>query len=176
MDLSDYRKEIDEIDEEMTRLFEKRMDVSVKVAEYKIKNKLPIFNGGREAEVIHKNVKRLKNSNYESLIRKYFNHLMELSRALQQRRFNEINNYSTESNGRIREGKLGFQGLEGSFSEEAMIKYFGENKETSHYETFEDVFESLKKNEIDYGILPVEIHQQEQLQKYMTLWINTVSI
>lgn len=156
MDLSDYRKEIDEIDEEMTRLFEKRMDVSVKVAEYKIKNKLPIFNGGREAEVIHKNVKRLKNSNYESLIRKYFNHLMELSRALQQRRFNEINNYSTESNGRIREGKLGFQGLEGSFSEEAMIKYFGENKETSHYETFEDVFESLKKNEIDYGILPVE--------------------
>lgn len=156
MDLSDYRKEIDEIDEEMTRLFEKRMDVAVKVAEYKINNKLPIFNGGREAEVIHKNVKRLKNSNYESLIRKYFNHLMELSRALQQKRFNEINNYSTELSGRIRDGKLGFQGLEGSFSEEAMIKYFGGNRETSHYETFEDVFEALKKNEIDYGILLVE--------------------
>ena len=39
MDLSDYRKEIDEIDEEMTRLFERRMDISVKVAEYKINNK-----------------------------------------------------------------------------------------------------------------------------------------
>lgn len=156
MDLSDYRKEIDEIDKEMTRLFERRMDVAVKVAEYKINNKLPIFNGGREAEVIQKNVKRLNNSNYESLIRKYFNHLMELSRALQQRKFNEINNYPTGLKGKIKDIKLGFQGLEGSFSEEAMIKYFGENKETSHYETFEDVFEALKKNEIDYGILPVE--------------------
>ena len=156
MELSDYRKEIDEIDKEMTRLFERRMDVAVKVAEYKINNKLPIFNGGREAEVIQKNVKRLNNSNYESLIRKYFNHLMELSRALQQRKFNEINNYPTGLKGKIKDIKLGFQGLEGSFSEEAMIKYFGENKETSHYETFEDVFEALKKNEIDYGILPVE--------------------
>lgn len=156
MDLSDYRKEIDDIDKEMTRLFEKRMDVSVKVAEYKIKNNLPIFNGVREAEVIQRNIERLKNSSYEFLIRKYFNYLMELSRALQQRKFNEVNNYSEESGRKVKDGKLGFQGLEGSFSEEAMIKYFGENRETYHYETFEDVFEALKNEEIDYGILPVE--------------------
>ena len=36
MDLSDYRKEIDDIDKEITHLFEKRMDVSAKVARYKI--------------------------------------------------------------------------------------------------------------------------------------------
>lgn len=156
MDLSDYRKEIDEIDEEMTRLFERRMDVAVKVAEYKIQNKLPIFNGGREADVIHKNVKRLKNSNYESLIRKFFNHLMELSRALQQKKFNEDNSTLAMLTEKAKGGKLGFQGVEGSFSEEAMIKYFGENKETAHYDTFEDVFEALKNNEIDYGVLPVE--------------------
>ena len=36
-DLERYRDEIDEIDSEIVRLFEKRMKVSEEVAEYKIK-------------------------------------------------------------------------------------------------------------------------------------------
>ena len=98
MDLSNYRKEIDEIDAEITKLFEKRMDVAIKVAEYKIKNNLPILNSTREAEVIEKNVNRLNNTEYKPLIRKYFTNLMELSRSLQKRKFNEINSQSVASN------------------------------------------------------------------------------
>ncbi len=37
-----------------------------------------------------------------------------------------------------------------------MLKYFGENTNVTPYEEFEDVFEALKNNEIDYGILPIE--------------------
>ena len=44
-ELDDHRKEIDSIDKELIALFERRMDVAVKVGEYKKKNKLPIFNG-----------------------------------------------------------------------------------------------------------------------------------
>lgn len=158
MDISDYRKEIDEIDQEITKLFEKRMDVSVKVAEYKIENKVPIFNGAREAEVIQKNIDRLENHNYESFARKFFNHVMELSRALQQKKFNEKQGLMQKEKKSITisNARLGFQGVEGSFSEEALIKYFGETKETYHYDTFENVFEALKNDKIDYGVLPVE--------------------
>ena len=52
--------------------------------------------------------------------------------------------------------KIGYQGVKGSFSEEAMIKYFGENHKNTNYEEFEEVFIALKSNEIDYGILPIE--------------------
>ena len=38
-DLERYRDEIDEIDSEIVRLFEKRMKVSEEVAEYKNKNR-----------------------------------------------------------------------------------------------------------------------------------------
>ena len=62
--LEGYRKEIDSIDKELISLFERRMDVAVKVGEYKKKNKLPIFNGKREEEVIEKNIKNLNNSSY----------------------------------------------------------------------------------------------------------------
>ena len=40
--------------------------------------------------------------------------------------------------------KIGYQGVKGSFSEEAMISFFGENNKSLNYEKFEDVFISLK--------------------------------
>lgn len=166
MDLSECREEIDKVDKELVELFEKRMNIAINVANYKIKNNIPIFNGAREAEVIEKNIKRLNNKEYSKLTEKFFNNLMELSRSLQGDIFksNEDNTIaSLEENILINENKrnldnskIGYQGVKGSFSEEAMIKYFGENHITTDYEEFEDVFIALKNSEIDYGILPIE--------------------
>ncbi|MEE0725753.1 MAG: chorismate mutase, partial [Clostridium saudiense] len=61
MDLSECRKEIDNIDKELVKLFEKRMNVAINVAKYKIENNLSIFNEAREVEVIKKNIDRLNN-------------------------------------------------------------------------------------------------------------------
>lgn len=166
MDLSECREEIDKIDKELVQLFEKRMNIAINVAKYKIENNIPIFNGAREAEVIEKNINRLNNKQYSKLTEKFFNNLMELSRSLQADIFNKNEDNiiaSVEENMAINENKrnldnikIGYQGVKGSFSEEAMIKYFGENHSTTDYEEFEDVFLALKNNEIDYGILPIE--------------------
>lgn len=168
MNLSECRNEIDKIDKELVELFEKRMNVAINVAKYKIENNIPIFNGAREAEVIEKNINRLNNTEYSRLTEKFFTHLMELSRSLQAdiiygnnkngRIIDSIEeNISTNESKRDLENiKIGYQGVRGSFSEEAMIKYFGENHTTTDYEEFEDVFLALKNNEIDYGILPIE--------------------
>ena len=54
MDLLECRREIDNIDEELVKLFEKRMNIAINVARYKIENNMPIFNEAREIEVIKK--------------------------------------------------------------------------------------------------------------------------
>ena len=59
--LEDYRREIDSIDRELIALFEKRMNVAIKVGEYKKERNLPIFHAKREKEVIEKNVSLLNN-------------------------------------------------------------------------------------------------------------------
>ena len=61
MDLLECRREIDNIDEELVKLFEKRMNIAINVAKYKIENNMTIFNEVREIEVIKKNVARLSN-------------------------------------------------------------------------------------------------------------------
>lgn len=83
-ELEKCRKEIDEIDKQLIELFEKRLDIAAKVAEYKAENNLPIYNGERESQVISKNVQLLKNSKYEILGRRFFIGVMELSRELQK--------------------------------------------------------------------------------------------
>lgn len=83
-ELEKYREEIDEIDQQLTELFEKRLNVVAKVAEYKAEKELPIYNSDRESQVISKNVARLKNDKYEILARRFFIGVMELSRELQK--------------------------------------------------------------------------------------------
>lgn len=153
--LDDYRYEIDSIDKELIALFERRMNVAVKVGEYKKENNLPILNIKREEEVIDKNTNRLTNEAYRTYGRAFFEHLMELSRNLQA----EIIGDKEEVSSKVKESKnltIGFQGIKGSFSEEALLKYFNNPGSTKNFEEFEDVFKALENNQIDYAVLPIE--------------------
>jgi len=83
-EIEQCRKEIDEIDKELVNLFERRMDVAIRVANYKKENDLPIYDEERESKIIKKNVDNLKNKNYDLLARRFFLSIMELSRSLQE--------------------------------------------------------------------------------------------
>lgn len=171
-DLNQCRREIDEIDKEIIELFEKRMDIAINVAEYKKRNNIPILNVKREEEVIEKNVMALKNKDYSNIARKFFTNLMELSRSLQSKFISVDNDINIESITIDKTKRLGFQGVPGSFSEEALLKYFGENIDETPYEEFEDVFSALKNNEIDYGILPIENSYTGAITKVYDLLSN----
>ncbi|MCE5219929.1 MAG: prephenate dehydratase [Clostridium sp.] len=160
-DIDDYRSRIDEIDKEITKLFEERMNTVINIANYKKDNNLPIFNRDREDEVIEKNVGYLKNNDYAEETRKFFISLMEVARELQSRKILEAEE-SIEKKSEVQEtinqkqGKVGFFGSPGSFSEEAMLKYFGDIEDPNAYDEFEDIFIAVKNDEIKYGILPIE--------------------
>lgn len=82
-DINELRKEIDEIDCELVKLFEKRMEVVEKVAKYKIDKNVPILNSSREKEVVDKNLKYLKNAQLQPYLKEFFINLMKLSKEMQ---------------------------------------------------------------------------------------------
>lgn len=53
-DLEQCRKEIDEIDQQLIKLFEQRMQVSKDVVTYKLAHDMEIFQPQREKAVIEK--------------------------------------------------------------------------------------------------------------------------
>ena len=82
-DLLQLRQEIDEIDQEMVRLFEKRMDVSRRVAEYKIANGKKILDRGREVQKLE-SLGELAHSDFNRHgVQELFQQIMAMSRKLQ---------------------------------------------------------------------------------------------
>lgn len=85
LDLNELRKEINEIDSNLAQLFEKRMEIVAKVAEYKIKNKIPVLNSEREAQVIEKNLEKLNNKSLSNEMEAFFTDIMRISKELQNK-------------------------------------------------------------------------------------------
>lgn len=83
-DLNECRKRIDEIDDTLIALFEERMEIATSVADYKIKNNLPIFNKERENQVIEKNLSKIKNKDIKKYGEKMLHCLMGLSKDYQR--------------------------------------------------------------------------------------------
>ncbi|MDS0525537.1 prephenate dehydratase [Clostridium sp. SHJSY1] len=158
-DLEEYRKEIDGIDKELAVLFEKRMNMVLKIAEYKKENKVEIFHKNREDTVLKKAIDNLQNEDYSDEIVKFFNATMEIGKGLQRRKIEESKKLVEIEIKRseIDKGKkVGFPGVMGSFTEEAAIKFFGDNSDRISYEGFSDIFKAIESGEVDYGILPIE--------------------
>ena len=166
-DLSEIRESINEVDQSLAQLFEKRMELVALVAEYKIENDIPILNSEREKQVIDRALESLRDKSLSREMEIFFNELMAISREYQSRYIDEkfvaqtrgsdeawgINALASRE---TKNPKIGFQGVEGSFSEEALLNYFGKEAVTSSFRLFEDVFKAIDAGDIDYGILPIE--------------------
>ena len=84
MNLDEIRKQIDEIDAQISELFCRRMDLVKNVAEYKIKNSLPVFHPGREQYILDQ--ARLRaGETYGDYAAALFQRMMEMSRRMQEK-------------------------------------------------------------------------------------------
>lgn len=157
-DLGEIRVEIDKIDSELIELFKKRMDCAKAVGLYKKENNIPVLNQNRENEILD-NVEE-KGGEYGSHARLLFSNIMELSRALQHNivgsgkklRADILNASSKMQTENV---KVGYQGIKGANGHEATLKLFP-NGEAVNYKTFADVFDAVDREEVTYGVLPVE--------------------
>lgn len=79
------RKQIDQIDEEIEKLFEQRMLIAKKIGEYKKEHSLNILDVSRELEVLEKARKRVKNKELEQYYIELMKYLMTLSKDYQNK-------------------------------------------------------------------------------------------
>ena len=154
-DLETCRKEIDDIDQQIMSLFEKRMNVAKDVVLYKIEKDLPIFQPEREQQVIKKNINRLTQEDLKSYAEIYMQNMMNVSKTYQASFINTQHSFDLKKP--CLEGiTVGFQGVPGSFSEHALESYFGKDAKRKNYVHFKDVYQALKDGEIHYGVVPLE--------------------
>ena len=156
MDLKQLRDGIDDVDSEILSLFMKRMELCRGVADYKKEHNMPVFQGGREQEIIDRIVKLTADKNLEKGTAALFTTIMDISKILQNRTIlakDHIDSFPVPDFAGA--GKIGCQGTLGANSEAAAKKVFGD-REFTFYPSFEEVFKAVQSGEADYGVLPVQ--------------------
>ena len=178
MDLNELRGQIDQIDDELVKLFTQRMEVSAQIADYKKEKSLPIFVPAREREKLA-DVAEKAGPDMANYTRVLYSMLFELSRSHQSKLTGDISPLYKEITQAIENTPKLFpqapmvacQGVEGAYSQIACEKIF-KNPFIMYFKNFEGVFSAIDKGLCQYGILPLENSTAGSVKKVYDLMIK----
>lgn len=160
-ELSELRDEIDEIDNQIVNLYERRMEISEEVAEYKIAVGKKVFDKEREVAKLETLSKKGTTSFLKHGIRELFEQIMSMSRKRQYQLLTEHGQTEKTDFQEVdclnyKNAKIVFQGTEGAYTQLALKQHFGENADSYHVDTWRDAMEEIKNGHADYAVLPIE--------------------
>lgn len=162
MDLTDYRKQIDAIDDQLVELFQQRMDVAAGIAAYKQAHDLPVLDAGRERAKL-RDVCAKARPELENYLRVLYSSLFEVSRSYQNRKIGR----ATDLAGQIarslkdtpklfpRQATVAVCGVEGAYAQIAAEKLF-RLPDLTYCRSFEGVFAAVDSGQCRYGVVPIE--------------------
>ncbi|MCD7825379.1 MAG: prephenate dehydratase [Clostridiaceae bacterium] len=160
VDLAESRKKIDEIDQEIVRLFQKRMSVATDVAAYKRSTGKQVFDPKREEEKIEKLRGMVEDEFNKTGVEDLFRQIMSISRKYQYQvlgpRVNEIPFRQVDTLDADEDTRVVCFGEKGAFTEQAMEEVFGKNISSFSCQSFREVMETVANGEAKYGVLPIE--------------------
>jgi len=140
--LEELRKSIDQIDNELLLLLNKRMEVVKKVGELKRNENTVIYRPEREKAIIDR-LNRLSNGTLRrSAIEAIFMEVFAISRNLEYPE------------------RIAYLGPEGSFTHQAAESRYGAMSEYLPLSTIEAVFEAVQSERARFGVVPLENNQE----------------
>ena len=163
-DLEHARLIINEVDSEMLRLFERRMEAVKEVAEYKKEHGLPIDDLAREEEMIKRNSKAASEE-FRSYYVNFLRSTIDISKHMQHRLLDGM--------------KVAFSGVKGAFANLAALRIFPD-AQAIPYPDFKSAYKAVENGDCDAVILPVENSQNGDVGGVMdlaffgTLYVNGI--
>lgn len=162
MDIKDLREQIDSIDNQITDLFCKRMQVAENIAEYKMQNNLPVHDGERERKLLAR-VYDNSDSEVAGYTKVLFSTIMDLSKSYQNKKLLKESELGKKIKSAVEEtqkvfparARVACQGVEGAYSQKACDKMFA-LADIMYVNTFSNVFSAVESGLCDYGIVPLE--------------------
>ncbi len=159
--LGELRAQLDQVDDEIVRLYEERMKLCEAVGEYKVRTGSKVFDRQREREKLADVAAKVSTDFNKKGVQELYQQLMSMSRKLQYQQlvqagalgrlpFIQIDSLDKEN------ARIVYQGTEGAYSQAAMQAYFGKDCNSFHVRTFRDAMYAIEEGAADYAVLPIE--------------------
>jgi chorismate mutase / prephenate dehydratase len=157
VDLSDIRRQIDGVDEQIHRLITQRALLAQKAAKAKGTGAkaTDYYRPEREAEVLRAAIARNKGP---------------LSNEEMVRLFREIMSACLAQEEPL---KVGYLGPEGTFSQTAVYKHFGHSVRALPLGTIDEVFHEVESGVADFGVVPVENSTEGTVNHTLDMFLSS---
>ena len=162
LNLQEIRTQLDQIDDQMTVLFAKRMNLVTEVAAYKKEKGLPILDTGREREIVNR-VTLEAGKDLEQYTKMLYQTIFNVSRAYQAEQLRPQSSLTAQLEQAAKNAlpkmpnrvMVACQGTEGAYSQKITERMF-EFADILYMNTFNDVFNAVEKGMCPFGVLPIE--------------------
>jgi chorismate mutase / prephenate dehydratase len=160
LDLLSLRQHIDDIDEQLLKLFNQRAQYAIQVAdakkaELKEGESLVFFRPDREVQVINRikqlNPGPLSDKEAGRLIREVMSACLALEQPL----------------------RIAYLGPEGTFTQAAALKHFGHSVDTVAMSCIPDVFTAVEAGHADFGLVPVENSTEGVISHTLDMFLHS---
>ena len=178
MELQELRSKIDEIDAQLTRLFEARMDVAAEIGAWKRENHMPVLDAARERDKLNA-IAAESREDMQTYTQMLYSMIFELSRSHQSDLTRTPSSLRHEVEQAI-EGTprlfptspiIACQGTEGAYSQIAGTRMFKSPK-IMYFKSFDSVFSAIESGFCQYGILPIENSSAGSVKKVYDLMLR----
>ena len=178
MELQELRSKIDEIDAQLTKLFEARMDVAAEIGAWKRENHMPVLDAARERDKLNA-IAAGSREDMQTYTQMLYSMIFELSRSHQSDLTRTPSSLRKEVEQAI-EGTqrlfptspiIACQGTEGAYSQIAGTRMFKSPK-IMYFKSFDSVFSAIESGFCQYGILPIENSSAGSVKKVYDLMLR----
>ncbi|MBE6712111.1 MAG: bifunctional chorismate mutase/prephenate dehydratase [Ruminococcaceae bacterium] len=135
------REEINCVDREMAKLFERRMRAVAQVAKYKQETGMPIFDPVREEEILRRGALRVEDQVIRGYYVNFLHANMDISKTYQSRLLGGM--------------RVAYSGVKGAFAQIAASRIFPD-AEVCGYPDFAAAYRAVENGESDVAVLPLE--------------------
>lgn len=160
-DLTEIRKELDEIDSSIYDLFLRRLELANEVAGYKIANNMNVYDKKREDEKLLSVAEKSDDPLVGRSMVELFSQIMSISKKKQYRLLAEAGqaydfNFDLLEDFPYNGEKVVFQGVEGAYAHKAVYDFFGDDVNCYHLQSFKDAVSAVANGQAKYAVIPIE--------------------
>ena len=156
-DLNQLRQQIDSVDQQIQALLQARARLALQVGEVKARTNAPVYRPEREASIfkklraINSAADPLKGPALEAIYRQIISACREVERRL----------------------RVAYLGPEGTFSEQAVRKHFGDGVDALACASIDEVFRASQTGTADFGVVPVENSTEGAVNRTLDLFLES---
>lgn len=162
MNIEELRKELDNLDDEIACLYDKRMEIVKEIGMEKALDNKNVLDTSREKEVINRVTKQVK-PEIKVFTKMLYTTIFDTSKAYQSRFAHLSSNIGEQIQKVLAEKRESFpeyatvacQGVQGAYSQMAAERLFVLS-DITYLKNFEGVFNAVQKGLCSFGILPIE--------------------